>query len=87
MRLHSVLPIAAIVLCSRMVGKPQVYRSTYEETYTYIEQHSEIRDVLISGGDPLTLSDAALEEILLRLRSIPHVKLIRIGSKVLRCYR
>ena len=67
---------------SRMVGKPQAYRSTYEETYTYIEQHSEIRDVLISGGDPLTLSDAALEEILLRLRGIPHVKLIRIGSKV-----
>ena len=58
---------------SRMVGKPQAYRST-EETYTYIEQHSEIRDVLISGGDPLTLSDAALEEILLRLRRIPHVK-------------
>ena len=67
---------------SRMVGKPQDNRSNYEDTYRYIEEHKEIRDVLISGGDPLTLTDGALEKILIRLRSIPHIKLIRIGSKV-----
>ena len=67
---------------SRMVGKPNEHRSSFEESFRYIERHTDIRDVLISGGDPLTMSDAALEEILQRLRSIPHIKLIRIGSKV-----
>ena len=48
----------------------------------YIRQHTEIRDVLMSGGDPLTLSDGRLEYILFRLRSIKHVEIIRIGTKV-----
>ena len=47
---------------SRIVGKPQDNRSNYEDTYRYIEEHKEIRDVLISGGDPLTLTDGALEK-------------------------
>jgi len=50
--------------------------------FDYIEAHTEIRDVLVSGGDPLTLSDARLEELLVRLRKIEHVRIIRIGSKV-----
>ncbi len=65
---------------SRMVGKSST--SSFEETFLYIEKHTEIRDVLLSGGDPLTLTDAVLNKILSRLRQIPHIRLIRIGSKV-----
>ncbi|HSG68187.1 MAG TPA: KamA family radical SAM protein, partial [Bacteroidales bacterium] len=48
----------------------------------YIAGHKEIRDVIISGGDPLTQSDERLEYILSRLRAIPHLEIIRIGTKV-----
>jgi len=47
----------------------------------YIQNTPEINDVLISGGDPLTLADAALERLLEALRAIPHIHLIRIGTK------
>ena len=47
----------------------------------YIRQHPEVRDVLISGGDPLVLSDARLESIISRLRAIEHVEIIRIGTR------
>lgn len=52
------------------------------EAIEYIKRTPEIRDVLISGGDPLLLSDDRLEEILSELRKIPHVEIIRIGSRV-----
>ncbi|WP_372805991.1 KamA family radical SAM protein [Pontiella sp.] len=55
---------------------------SFEQSFRYIEQHPEIRDVLVSGGDPLTLTDAVLDNLLARLRGIPHVRTIRIGSKV-----
>lgn len=48
----------------------------------YIAKTPEIRDVVISGGDPLLLSDERLEEILQKLRAIPHVEIIRIGSRI-----
>lgn len=48
----------------------------------YIRTHPEIRDVLLSGGDPLLRSDAELELILRELREIPHVEIIRIGTRV-----
>jgi lysine 2,3-aminomutase len=48
----------------------------------YIEQHTEIRDVLLSGGDPLTLSDARLDRLLGRLRAIKHIEIVRIGTKL-----
>ena len=48
----------------------------------YIRRHSEIRDVILSGGDPLLLSDEKLDGILKALRGIPHVEIIRIGSRV-----
>lgn len=68
---------------SRMVGKNnREARRDFEETYQYIEKHTEIRDVLVSGGDPLALTDSVLDGILSRLRTIPHVRMIRIGSKV-----
>src|SRR3989304_4640745 len=53
-----------------------------ESAFTYLEQHKEIRDVIVSGGDPLMLTDTMLEKILQRLRSMPHIEIIRIGSKM-----
>ncbi|MBP7010069.1 MAG: KamA family radical SAM protein [Kiritimatiellae bacterium] len=52
------------------------------EALAWLRRNPAIRDVLVSGGDPLTLGDARLESILKALRSIPHVELIRIGTKV-----
>ena len=48
----------------------------------YIRRTPCVRDVLISGGDPLTLSDSKLESIIKELRAIPHVEIIRIGSRM-----
>lgn len=48
----------------------------------YIKEHNEIRDIIISGGDPLLLSDKTLEGILKDIRNIPHIEMIRIGSRV-----
>jgi lysine 2,3-aminomutase len=53
-----------------------------QEAIRYIAQTPQVRDVLISGGDPLTMSDAALEGIISRLRGIEHVEIIRIGTRV-----
>jgi lysine 2,3-aminomutase len=54
----------------------------WEDAAAYIEQHREIRDVVLSGGDPLTLPDGRIEWLLRRLRSISHVEIIRIGTKI-----
>ena len=54
----------------------------YEAAFRYLESHPEIRDVLLSGGDPLLFSDSKLEKILQRLRSIEHIEFIRIGSRI-----
>jgi lysine 2,3-aminomutase len=59
-----------------------VSRSEQDRALAYIADNEQIRDVILSGGDPLLLSDDALNEILSRLRSIPHVEIIRIGSRV-----
>lgn len=48
----------------------------------YIKNHKEIRDVILSGGDPLLLGDKALEKILIEIRKISHVEMIRIGTRV-----
>jgi lysine 2,3-aminomutase len=52
-----------------------------EDSLAYIEQHGEIRDIVISGGDPLSLSDDRLDYILGRLRAIPHVEIFRLGTR------
>ncbi len=69
---------------SRLVSNAQGYdfHPNYENALRYIETHPEIRDVLLSGGDPLLLSDKKLGMLLGRLRAIPHVEFIRIGSRV-----
>ena len=53
-----------------------------QKIFEYIRKTPQIRDVLISGGDPLTMSDDRLEYILCNLRAIPHVEIIRIGTKI-----
>jgi lysine 2,3-aminomutase len=59
-----------------------VSNKEWESGFQYIESHPEIRDVIVSGGDPLTLRDDQIEYILHRLRNIKHVEMIRIGTKV-----
>ncbi|SDB27130.1 L-lysine 2,3-aminomutase [Desulfonatronum thiosulfatophilum] len=69
---------------SRRVGKEERPQgpSQWEMGLKYIANNMAVRDVLISGGDPLTMTDHALEYLLQRLRAIPHVEIIRIGTKV-----
>lgn len=70
---------------ARMVGHTGEFHASYQQFQAgidYIAAHPEIRDVLLSGGDPLTMTDDRLEWILKRLRAIEHVEIIRIGSKV-----
>ncbi|NLI89402.1 MAG: lysine 2,3-aminomutase [Epulopiscium sp.] len=55
--------------------------SQIDKAIEYIEKTPEIRDVLISGGDALLISDKKLEKIIRKLRAIPHVEIIRIGSR------
>src|SRR5690348_1054307 len=67
----------------RKVGDPEkIPLSQLESGFQYLEDHKEIRDVIMSGGDPLLLSDRRLDEIITRLRTIPHLEIIRIGSRV-----
>lgn len=68
---------------SHSVGKlDKLGRQDYERAFHYIATHKEVRDVLISGGDPLTLSDELLDYILSNIRNIEHVEIIRIGTRV-----
>lgn len=57
-------------------------KAEIEQTLAYLREHTEVRDVLISGGDPLTMSDRNLEYVVSRLREIPSIEIIRIGSKM-----
>jgi lysine 2,3-aminomutase len=73
--------------CTRthMVSKQDKVHSSqseWDKAIEYIREHKEVRDVLISGGDPLTLSDNRIEYLLERLHRIEHVEIIRIGTKV-----
>ena len=63
------------------VGEQELH-TDFEEAFQYLEKHTEVRDVLLSGGDALLLSDGRLEKILSRLRAIPHIEFLRIGSRV-----
>ena len=63
------------------VGEQELH-TEFEEAFRYLEQHTEVRDVLLSGGDALIFSDDKLEKILSRLRAIPHIEFLRIGTRV-----
>ncbi len=69
---------------SRIVGdaSAQFSKSDYDAQIDYIARTPQIRDVLLSGGDPLTLPPKVLDDLLARLRDIPHVEIVRIGSRV-----
>jgi lysine 2,3-aminomutase len=69
---------------SRLVSNASGYdfHPEYDKQIAYIAAHPEIRDVLLSGGDPLLLSDEKLENLLSRLRAIPHVEFLRLGSRI-----
>lgn len=69
---------------SRLVSNAQDYNfhPELEAGLEYIESHPQVRDVLLSGGDPLLLSDAKLRYLLQRLKDIPHVEFVRIGSRI-----
>lgn len=57
-------------------------KAEFEQTLAYLRAHTEVRDVLISGGDPLTMSDRNLEYVVSRLREIPSIEIVRIGTKM-----
>ncbi|GAB4501110.1 MAG: KamA family radical SAM protein [Anaerolineales bacterium] len=69
---------------SRIVGNPAATfnRQEFEMQIDYLKRTPQVRDVLLSGGDPLVLAPKILEELLSRLREIPHIEIIRIGSRV-----
>jgi len=67
----------------RKVGDPGKIHPRYiEDGVDYIRGHQEVRDVVISGGDPLMLGDGKLEHILRLLREIPHVEILRLGTRM-----
>ena len=63
------------------VGEQQL-ETQWEAAFEYLERTTSVRDVLLSGGDPLLFSDARLDRILTRLRAIPHIQFLRIGSRI-----
>ncbi len=70
---------------SRMVGNHGKFRgsiSQWQQAIAYIESTPQVRDVLLSGGDPLTLPDSHLEYLLSSISRIPHVEIVRLGTKV-----
>ncbi len=69
---------------SRLVSNAQSYdfHPAYDQAIEYIEKTPTIRDVLISGGDPLLLPDRKLGALISRLKSIPHVEFVRIGTRI-----
>jgi lysine 2,3-aminomutase len=69
---------------SRIVGDPSATfsRAEFEMQIEYLKRTPQVRDVLLSGGDPLVLAPKILEEILRRLKEIPHIEIVRIGSRV-----
>jgi len=69
---------------SRLVSNATGYdfHPQFDRQIEYIERHSQIRDVLLSGGDPLLLNDEKLGLLLGRLRAIPHVEFLRLGTRI-----
>jgi lysine 2,3-aminomutase len=66
-------------------GEAELNKAELEKGLDYVRSHPQVRDVLLSGGDPLLLSDERLDSILAPLRAIPHVEMIRIGTRIPVC--
>lgn len=69
---------------SRLVsqGELEPLGRRFEAALAYLREHTEVRDVLLSGGDPLLMSDASLDTLLGRLRELPHLEFLRIGTRI-----
>jgi len=68
---------------SHSVGKlGHLTKGEWDKAIAYLQEHTEIRDVIISGGDPLTMNDDKLEYLLSSLRNIKHIEMLRLGTKV-----
>ncbi len=80
---HSCASYCRFCTRKRKVGDPSKIHPRYiEDGLDYIRSHTELRDVVISGGDPLMLSDRRLEAIVKSVRAIPHIEIIRIGTRM-----
>jgi lysine 2,3-aminomutase len=67
----------------RKVGDPEkIPLNQFDPAFTYIREHTEVRDVILSGGDPLMLSDRRIEYFMKTLRAVPHVDIIRIHTRI-----
>ena len=68
----------------RLVGSNErsITQGNFEEVLRYLKSHRKVRDVLLSGGDPLLLENERLEEMLSRLRALSHIEVLRIGTRV-----
>jgi len=71
----------------RLTGQPDtdIDRRALDEAVEWLREHPEVRDVLVSGGDPFLLSTRRLDELLSAIRSVPHVQIVRIGTRVPVC--
>lgn len=79
---HSCASYCRFCTRKRKVGDPTKINPRYiEDGIEYIRAHEEVRDVIISGGDPFMLSDEKIERILMELRAISHLEIIRIGTR------
>jgi len=63
-------------------GDAPMSKDAFHKIVEYITAHTEIHDVILSGGDPLMLDDATLKTVLTKIRAIPHVSIIRIGTRI-----
>lgn len=67
----------------RKVGDPErIPLNQFDAAFAYIREHTEIRDVILSGGDPLMLSDRRIDYMLKTLRAIPHVEILRLHTRM-----
>ena len=67
----------------RKVGDPEkIPLNQFDVAFAYLREHTEVRDVILSGGDPFMLSDRRIEYFLSELRKIPHIEIIRIHTRV-----
>jgi lysine 2,3-aminomutase len=67
---------------SHMVSQYEINKKMWDKAIEYIRQHTEVRDVLLSGGDLLTIDDDSIEYLLKAIRDIEHVEFLRIGTKI-----
>jgi len=67
---------------SHMVSHYEINKKMWDKAIDYIRQHTEVRDVLLSGGDLLTMDDSSIEYLLKSIRAIEHVEFLRIGTKI-----